>query len=413
MTRERMMDQYADLLVRLGVALQPGETLILELDAEQYLLARAITRAALRQGAKDVAAFYRDPYVDKYRAQFGDQAAVGAVLPWMRESFSAYLEEGACSLKLSSPRPQLFEDVDASVATLLQKFYNEYRSTVRRYWGTHGTRWCIACAPNPDWAAVLFPEMEKNAAYDRLWDLLMELCMVQEDNDPVEDWLDFQDRSCSFSGWLNAHKPDKIRFFNGTGTDLTVGFNAKAFWVGGVARKNRKPTDNIPNLPTNEIASSPDKYRVDGTVHSTRPLLYGGKLIDEFTLTFKNGQVVHHEAKKGHELLTALLNTDPGSRRIGEVAFVECDVSIAKSGLVFYNTLLDENAACHLALGNGYALCIPGISWTDHAEWEREHLNTSCQHIDFMFGSPDMQAVATTADGHEVQIFRNGKFCIS
>lgn len=413
MTRNQMMQKYADLLVRLGVALQPGETLILELDAEQYFLAREITCAAMRQGAKDVVVFYRDPYVDKYRAQYGDQASVGMVLPWMRESLSVYLDAGACSLKLSSPHPRLYEDVDNSVAKTIQKFENEYRNPIRQHWGTHGTRWCIACVPNPDWAEALFPEMERDAAYDRLWELLMELCMIRKDNDPIEDWLNFQDRSCVFSQWLNQHKPDKIRFLNGTGTDLTIGFNPKAYWVGGVARKGRKPTDHIPNLPTNEVASSPDKYRVDGTVHSTRPLLYGGKLIDRFTLTFERGQVVRHKAEVGNELLTALLDTDEGSRHIGEVAFVECDVPIAKTGMVFYNTLLDENAACHLALGNGYALCIPGISWTDQAEWKREHLNTSCQHIDFMFGSPDMKAIATLQDGREVQIFQNGKFCIS
>ena len=408
MSREKLIQKYAEVLVQLGVALQPGETLILELEAEQYELSRAITDAALKHGAKDVMVFYRDPYVYKSRAKYGDQKTVETVLPWMLDSLNVYLDEGACSLKLSSPRPYFYEDVDDSVAKTIQKFTNDLRNTIRSHWGTHGTRWCIACVPNQDWAKVLFPDMEPQKALDRLWDVLMELCMVRKDNDPVRDWMAFQKKGRDYASWLNTHKPVKLHFFNSTGTD----FNPKAYWVGGMAQNGDGSIDYIPNLPTNEIASSPDKYTVNGTVHSTRPLLYGGKIIDRFKLTFENGKVVHHEAEVGHDLLTALLDTDEGSRRIGEIAFVECDVPIAKTGMIFYNTLLDENAACHMALGNGYALCIPGISWTDPMEWEKEHLNTSCQHIDFMFGSEDMQAIATTRDGREIQIFKDGKFCI-
>ncbi|MBC8536243.1 aminopeptidase [Feifania hominis] len=410
MTRQQMVEKYADLLVRLGVAIQKDETLILELDAEHYELSRAITRAALLRGAKDVVVFYRDPYVDKFRAQYGDRETVETVLPWMKESLSVYLDKGACSLKLASPRPELFDDVDASVAVTVQKFTNDLRNVIRSSWGTNGTRWCIACAPNQDWAVKLYPDCPPDEALDKLWATLMELCMVREDNDPVEDWIDFQDRYCKYSAWFNRVKPDSIHFFDGKGTDLTIGFHPKAYWVGGQPKAERKPTDHMGNLPSNEVASSPDKYRVDGTVHSTRPLVYGGKVIDRFRLTFEKGKVVHHEAEVGEELLTELLNTDEGSRRIGEVAFVECDLPIAKTGMVFYNTLLDENAACHLALGNGYALCLPGISWTDKNEWEQWQLNSSCQHVDFMFGSPDMNAVVTTQDGRELPIFQNGKF---
>ena len=412
MTKDMMIKKYAKVLVTLGIAVQPGETLILELDPEQYELSREITREALLAGAKDVMVYYRDPYVDKYRAQYGDRQTVGEVLPWMLDSMNVYLDAGACSLKLSSPRPYLYEDVSDTVAKTIADFTNTLRNTIRSHWGTHGPRWCIACVPNPDWAKMLFPEMEEEAALEKLWEVLMELCFVREDNVPVEDWRNYSRRCAKNAAWLNENKPKQIHFFNSTGTDFVVGFNPKAYWVGGMAGDQTGTIEYIPNLPTNEVASSPDKYALNGTVHSTRPLIYGGKIIDQFKLTFENGRVVHHEAKVGQELLTALLDLDEGSRRIGEVAFVECDVPIAKTGMVFYNTLLDENAACHMALGNGYALCIPGISWTDPAEWERENLNSAKQHIDFMFGSEDMQAVVTTWDDREVQIFKDGKFCI-
>ena len=276
MSRELLLKKYAEVLVTLGVALQPGETLILELEAEQYALSRAITESALRHGAKDVMVFYRDPYVDKCRALLGDQKTVETVLPWMLDSLNVYLDAGACSLKLSSPRPYFYEDVEDSVAKTLQKFTNDLRNTIRSHWGTHGTRWCIACVPNEDWAKVLFPDIEPKAALDRLWEVLMDLCMVREDNDPVQDWKDFSCRCRDNATWLNENKPAQIHFFNSTGTDFTVGFNPKAYWVGGMAQNQDGSVDYIPNLPTNEVASSPDKYTLNGTVHSTRPLLYGG-----------------------------------------------------------------------------------------------------------------------------------------
>lgn len=410
MTREKMMKKYADLLIRLGVALQKGETLLLEVEAENYEFSRVLTETALHCGAKDVIVHYRDPYVDKYRAQYGDRAAVREVREWMKQSLSDYLLEGACSLKLASPRPELYADADSSVASTVQGFTNELRNVIRRSWGENGTRWCIACIPNPDWAATLYPELPSQEALEQLWSTLMNLCMVREDNDPVEDWINYQDHARVNSDWLNELKPDTIHFTNSLGTDLVIGFNPKAYWVGGEAKATRAPDANMANLPSNEVASSPDCTRIDGTVYSTRPLVYGGKIIRDFALTFRGGRVVEYHAKEGEDLLGILLDTDDGSRSLGEVAFVECDVPIAKTGKIFYNTLLDENASCHLALGNGYALCIPGISWTDPAEWKQEHLNTSCQHIDFMFGTEDMRAVVRTKDGREVEVFRDGKF---
>lgn len=410
MTRQEMIDKYAYLLVDLGVALQQDEYMILEADAESYELVRAVTKRAMEKGARDVIVFIRDAYADKYRAMHAGKDEVGTVRPWQEESLDYYLKQGACSLLLTSTRPFLMDDVEPDSAKALGNFTNNLRNVIRGHWGTTGTRWCIACAPNTDWAQALYPDLDAEAALDQWWQTLMDICMVNADSDPVENWITFSDGYAGHAEKLNTLDIDYIRFTNGTGTDLKVGFNPKCYWVGGRKRADRKPTDNMGNIPSNEVATSPDMYRVDGTVHSARPLVYSGAVIDEFMLTFENGKVVKAEAKKGQEMLEALLDTDEGSRRIGEVAFVERDMPLAKSGMVFYNTLLDENASCHIALGKGYAICIPGLSMTEYDDWEGEQLNFSVQHIDFMFGTDDMCATAYTRDGQAVEIFRQGKF---
>ena len=412
MNREEMMRKYADLLVRLGVALQKDQYLILECDAECYELARHIVHTAMERGAKDVIVHFRDAYTDKYRAQFGQAEEIKRVLPWQRQSLEYYLERGACSLALKSPYPRLLNDISAQAGEALQVFQNDLRNVIRSHWGISGTVWCIACAPNPDWAQAVYPELDRQTAYDALWNTLMDLCMVDEKSDPVENWIEFSHRYAKYSRTLNEIGVDRLHFSSANGTDFVVGFNPKAHWVGGKDKSERTPRDNAGNIPSNEVATSPDKYRLDGIVHSSRPLVYGGQIIDRFWLRFEQGRVTEYFAETGMDLLTALLNTDEGSRRIGEVAFVECDMPLAKTGRVFYNTLLDENAACHMALGNGYAVCIPGLSMTDKDAWAGENLNASAQHIDFMFGTDDMNVDAYTRSGKVVPVFRSGKFVI-
>ncbi|GHU74332.1 aminopeptidase [Clostridia bacterium] len=410
MTIQEYTNKYAYLLVKLGVALQPGEYMILEADVENYELVRSITQQAFLVGAKDVLVYLRDAYVTKTRAVSAQVDDIATVLPWQKESLSYYLERGAVSLKLESPHPQLLDDVSDAAAHALNTFTNDLRNVIRNAWGQLGTRWCLACAPNRDWAETLFPEFSPEVAYEKLWSMLMSFCRVDDASDPVQNWINFSDAYRGHSEWLNRSAFDTIHFQNSLGTDLRIGLRTPCRWIGGQSKAARTPTSNMGNIPSNEVATSPDKYRVDGLVHASRPLLYMGKKIDSFWLEFQGGKVVRYGAQTGEASLAALLDTDEGSRRIGEVAFVESNLPLARSGLIFYNTLLDENAACHLALGKGYAICIPGLSATDTDAWEDAHLNFSRQHVDFMFGTDDMKADGLMTDSKRVPIFRDGKF---
>jgi len=410
MNLERYERKYAELLVRLGVAVQKGEYLLLEADAENYELARYITEAAFERGARDVIVFLRDAGVDHIRSMQGSYEEISSVAPWQKEGLSHYLEQGAVSLLLKSPHPSYFAEATPEAGQALQTFANDLRNVIRQYSATKGLRWCIACAPNRDWADFLFPEQKGEAAYEALWKLLMDICRVDETSDPVENWLDFLDVYGKHAGFLNRHHFDRIHFYNGSGTDFVVGFHPRAFWAGGFDRANYTPTTILANIPTNEIDTSPDKYRMDGVVCSSLPLVYAGQKIDGMRLTFRGGRVVEAVAREGQEALDRLLAVDEGSRYLGEVAFVENDLPLARCGKVFYVTLLDENAACHMALGNGFTYCVPGLEGADAQACEEKHLNVSKQHVDFMFGTADLNADGYDQEGNKIPIFRAGKF---
>ena len=410
MEYQAYLKQYARLLVELGVALQPGEYLILEADAENIDVVRAVTQTAMERGAKDVAVFLRDEYVDQYRALYGETEEISAVRDWQKESLSYYLERGAVSLLLKSPHPELMKEVPAEKTEALFQSSNNLRNVIRSSWTQRGTRWCIACAPNRDWAKCLYPQETPEKAYEKLFYTLMEICRVDLEHDPVENWKEFLFSYYEYSSFMNAHKFDHLHFYGNNGTDFTVGFHPNAFWVGGSDRSSWNAKKNLGNIPTNEVSTSPDKYRMDGIVYSTRPLLYGGGVIDKFYLIFEQGKVVDARAQVGQELLDKLLDTDEGSRRLGEIAFVEYDSPVARCGKVFYTTLLDENASCHMALGNGFAVCIPGLDGMDKEACEAAHLNHSVQHVDFMFGFEGLNADGYTKDGKMYSVFKNGKF---
>lgn len=404
------LKKYGELLVNLGVALQPGEYLILEADSENVDVVRAVSEAAMKRGAKDVIVFLRDAYVDKYRAQYGNPDEISAVRDWQKESLDFYLAQGAVSLLLKSPHPGLMDGISAEANNALFQASNNLRNVIRRSSASRGSKWCIACAPNHDWAEFLYPELEPEKAFEKLTLTLMDICRVTPGTDPVQNWKDFLFSYYTYSSFMNRHKFDRLHVYGSNGTDFVIGLHPKAFWVGGTNKEKWSDERNLGNIPTNEVSTSPDKYRMDGIVYSTKPLIYSGGVIDRFSLTFRDGQVIEAKAEVGQELLDKLLALDPGSRRLGEIAFVEYDCPIAKTGKVFYTTLLDENAACHMALGSGFAVCIPGTDPTSPEALEAAHLNQSAQHVDFMFGFDGLNADGITCDGESYPIFRGGKF---
>lgn len=408
LTFEEKLAKYAELLIGLGVNLQKGQYLLLDIDAENYPLARALSHEAFQRGAKDVVIHWAEPYVDLERALSDTQEDFSAVAPWETESYAAYIQQGACSLRILPAYPTLFEGADPQRVANVQQHGNNTRNILRKGTAENGMHWCISTAPSENWAKFLFPALKVSDGVAKLWDVLFSVCRIDE-NDPIHNWLDAMGENGQFADILNREDIDSIHYTNSIGTDITVGFQPGVLWVGAMGG-DYTPDMYLPNIPTAEVSTSPDKFRVNGTVKASRPLMLDGTVVDGFGFTFRDGQVVDFYAEKGYDALKALLDTDEGSRYLGEVAFVQCDSPLAKTGLLFMETLLDENAACHMALGRGFNILFKGLSGTDFAAWDRVNLNHSRVHVDFMFGTDDLRAEVTLRDGRKGVVFVNGKF---
>ena len=269
-------------------------------------------------------------------------------------------------------------------------------------------QWCVAAVPAPSWAAKVFPELPVEEAVEKLWQVIFDVCRVST-GDPVTAWQEHVAKTKARRDQLNAWNLDHVHIVSSNGTDLTVGLADDATWE-GASSKTDGGIEFIANVPTEEVFCAPHRERVNGTVYGTKPYVYNGQLIEGWHVTFKDGKVVEHGAEKNASLLAELLSTDENSNRIGEVAFVPASSPINRSGVLFFNTLFDENAACHIAFGAGYPTNIKGGSAMTRAQLMEKGLNDSAIHEDVMIGAPDTHITGTTKDGQEVTIFVNGEW---
>ncbi len=405
MSDERLI-KYARLLIELGVNVKKDQYLIIEAPVDAYPLVQACTKIAFERKAKDVVVFYTDAYVDKQRCLNVDHKLIEEVLPWQKESRVTYLKEKACSLLIKSAYPYLYSEVTSDASGALQRFTNNLRNNIRQFIATDNIQWCIASYPNQLWANTLFPNDDNETALEKMFDVIYDICRVRFNEDPLENWKEHLKAMAYFGKKLDSFDLDRLHFTNSLGTNLTIGLHPNAKF----AKNDTDEIAFVANIPTEEISTSPDKYRVDGIVYASLPLEVGGAIIEDFGFTFKDGKVIDHFAAKNKQLLDQLLDTDEGSRYLGEVALVENKTPISQSGLLFYNTLYDENASCHLALGKGFPGCIEGCSHTDLKDWQKHNLNYSTIHIDFMFGTADMNITGYNKQNEAIPIFVDGNF---
>lgn len=405
--QEVLLQKYAHLLIRVGLDLRPGQKLILEAPVETFAFARMVAETAYREGAGEVIIHYGDIVEAKIKALNHTPEETAALPDWERDSLSHYLEQGACSLTFTSPKPHLMGDLDEEQAYAVETHNNRRRNLIREK-VAEGIQYCIAPVPNPDWAKAVFPGLPEVEAVEKMWELFLKFAYVEEDNDPIEAWKQKTAKRSHLEEILNGFHLDRVRMKSSNGTDIEFGFHPDMVFGFGAG-------DNVPtysaNIPTEEICTSPDRRRTNGRVVASRPLLAGGKVINHFELTFRDGKVVDCKAEVGEELLKRLIATDEGSAYLGEVAFVPYHSPISQSGLVFHDILIDENASCHLALGRGFAGTV-GAHPTDKSGWAEKGLNDSQVHIDFMVGMPDTQITAYTRDGREVVIMKDGDYVI-
>lgn len=405
------LEKYAKLAIRKGVNVQEGQTLLINIKAEHYEFGRMLVDEAYAAGAKKVVVKFGDDYITKSNTIHQDTETLTKIPQWYIDEYDDYLGQDLCRLSVYAPSPGLMADVDGDKLAAVNKAQGQALKAVREYTMANRGQWSLVSLPTLDWARIVFPDMEEEAAYDKLLESIYEAVRISDKNDPVEAWNKHNERLAYQNKTLNELNFKSLHFENDLGTDIVVGLVKDHIWAGGEETSQGGHKFN-PNMPTEESFTMPDKKNVNGRVYSTKPLNYNGKLIDEFWLEFKDGKVIDFDAKKEKATLQSLLDTDEGSSHIGEIALISNDSPISNLDILFYNTLFDENASCHMALGRAYPMNIKGGLDMSQEELNAHHANDSINHEDFMFGSSDMKITGVKQDDSQVLIFENGNFII-
>ena len=406
-----LLRKYAELIVKSGLSVKEGQIVCVSALIEAAPLTRLVAEAAYAAGAREVVVRWSDEAVQRLKYEHAPLSQFEEVPEWFSAYNNGYAAEGACFLTIDAADPDAMSGVDPKKASAWVKASHTACKPFYDGLDLAKNRWCIAAAPSPKWACKVFPGLPEEEAVSRLWAAILKAVRVEETGDPVAAWEEhhksFQERIRT----LNSLQLDRLHYQNSLGTDITIVMPEGHCWAGGGA----ETTDGVsffPNMPTEEIFASPDRSRADGTVYSALPLNYHGSLIDRFWLRFAGGKVVDFGAETGYDVLKAILETDEGASHLGEVALVPARSPISEMGILFYNTLFDENAACHFAVGKGFAECLEGGLALSEEEQAARGLNDSAAHVDFMIGTPDLSITGYTKDGKAVPIFTDGNWAI-
>lgn len=398
---------YARLLLDVGVNLRPGQKLLLRGSVDVKELVRSVAEQAYERGCPYVDVVWLDDHVQRSRFLKGPNETFDVIDEHRAAAANAHAEEGSAVLTIVSSDPHALDGVSAKN---LGKYEAKWRAATAPYMEkamTNAFQWCVAGAAGPGWARRVFPELSPAEAEERLWAAIFQATRMNE-ADPVAAWRKHNEELDAAVELLNARRYSALRF-TGEGTDLEVGLADGHIWAGG-GSSTPSGVEFVANMPTEEVFTAPHRTRVNGVVRASMPLSHGGTLIEGFTLTFEGGKVVGVKADKGQEMLQAVLNTDEGARRLGEVALVPASSPIAKAGSLFLNTLFDENAASHLALGKGYDFTLEGAEAMSAEEKLSAGLNDSAQHVDFMIGTHDMDVDGVKQDGSTEPVMRAGEW---
>ena len=407
MNLERNLEKYAELSVKVGVNIQPGQTLLVRSPIECAPFVRKVVKKAYDLGAKEVFVEWSDEECTLIKYLNAPEETFNEFPTWVSDQYVDIAKNGGAFLTIYAQDPDLLKDVDPQRVANFQKASAEALKEWRSYTLSDKSKWSIVSVPTANWSKKVFPGVSEEEAIDKMWEAIFHCTRVDQE-DPIEAWNQHNKNLKVRMNFLNDSKFKTLYFKSGK-TDITMELPEGHIWASG-ASKDPNGVNFNPNIPTEEVFTLPHKYGVNGTVSSTKPLNYGGSLIDEFSLTFKDGKVVEYKAEVGENILKGLLNSDDAASYLGEVALVPHDSPISNSGVLFYNTLFDENASCHLALGSAYPFCLEGGKEMNDEELAQAGLNNSITHEDFMIGNAEMNIYGVTEEGQEEAIFINGNW---
>lgn len=402
----RQIDKYATLLVRKGAAVEPGDLLVVSAPVECADFARRVVRAAYKAGASEVTVIWSDDAITRMDYENIELERLRHTPSWKREQLNSLAEAGASFLFLEGTDPSLFKGIDPAKPAAVSYARNTECKAFRDGMDFGRNVWCIAGVPVAKWACKVFPGCSASEAVYRLWLAILQTARA-DGEDPQSEWERHNAAFEKNKRLLNGYAFDRLHYESSNGTNLTIGLNEGHIWEGGAGRTVAGKVF-FPNMPTEEVFTSPDRNRAEGVVQSALPLVHAGQVVRDFWFKFEGGRVVDYGAREGSNVLEHILDTDDNAKRLGECALIAKNTPIRESGLLFYDTLYDENASCHLALGMGFPECVDGGYDMSKEQLLAHGINQSSTHVDFMIGTDDLNVWGITRDGNKIPVFVDG-----
>lgn len=421
-THQDLLAKYAEAIVKVGLNIRAGQRLIISSGGTRGVphqfapLVREISKAAYAAGAKYVEAIFADEEMLRIRAQHAPKGTFDIYPKWQISALKEMVDNGDALLSIAGANPDLLGGLDPEVVGQMQRAHLENWGPVSEKVSTNAINWCVIAAAGDAWAQKIFPELPVDKAVDKLWQAIFETTRIDQP-DPVEAWNNHIATLRERALYLQSKQYTALHYRaaplegKGPGTDFTVGLPSGHLWISAQSMAQNGIAFTA-NMPTEEVFTLPDRNRADGVISATFPLSYGGTLINDFQVTFENGRIVKVTAKQGEAALQKLVDTDEGSARLGELALVPASSPIGKRGHLFYNTLFDENASCHIAIGRAYRFTLAGGTELNDEEFIAAGGNVSLNHVDFMIGSPQMDIDGIAKDGTREPVMRQGEWAI-
>ncbi len=405
--RKTQLQKYAKLLAKVGLNVKKGQTVFIAAALDQPEFVTMVVEECYKAGASEVHVEWSHQPVEKFDAQYRTLESLSQMSPWVKAKWEFKAKNYSCRLWIESEDPDGMNGVDQEkMSKVRQAMYPQVKPFRQAMENRH--QWCIAAVPGKAWAKKVFPELSESKATEAMWKAILSASRA-DGKSPVRAWKEHNADLRACCEYLNGLGLRYLEYTSGNGTNFKVELLPDGVFAGGQEKTLRGRYFN-PNIPTEEVFTTPKAGAAEGIVYSTKPLSYMGELIDEFSLRFENGRVVEAKAKQGEKLLKKMVSMDEGAGKLGECALIPYDSPISKSGILYYNTLFDENASCHFAVGFGFNECLKGYEKLTDEECKARGVNESMIHVDFMIGAPDTAIVGVTKEGKRVQIFENGNW---
>ena len=408
---KNLLKQYARLVAGVGINVQKGQTVVVRCPVDCADFGRALCAACFELGAKDVVMDWRDDVCSREHWLHADDSVFDAVYPWDVEKNTQLGREGAGFISVSASDPENLRGVSTDRLRRWEEASGRDQKEFYRTMMANGFPWCVVSVPVLSWAKKVFPDASEEEAMGKLWDAIFTSVRISGKGDAVARWREHVALLKSRIAKLNDLHFTSLYYQNSLGTSLNIKLPETHVWAGG-DNTSRAGFPFVANMPTEEVFTAPLRDGIDGVVYAALPLVHNGNIIENFHFVIKDGRIVDVHAEKGEDILKAAIAEDEGASYFGEVALVPYDSPISNQKILFYNTLFDENAACHLAFGEAYPECVKGGEAMSKEELKAAGLNDSNTHVDFMVGTADLSIIGTTKDGREIPVFVNGNFAL-